>query len=185
MQDLLSQPGMEPGTLALKVRNLSHWTTREILANSFLKEDLRDTPIWLSSGLLEKAWSMGLLSHWKQQNGASETGAPLAPLAPRTERLTMTVSSRMQQGWRESGHQCLDLTHGPPSCCCSRLPVPASLLISRVPVSLPKKRAGWKGKPVHPASKGNFQGATTEGEITQPGRRQESGHTCLAVLLPT
>ena len=107
--------------------------------------------------------------------GASETGAPLAPLAPRTERLTMTVSSRMQQGWRESGHQCLDLTHCPPSCWCSHSPVPASSLTSHVPVSLPKKRVGWRGKQVHPASKGNFRGATTEGERTQPWRRQESG----------
>ena len=106
--------------------------------------------------------------------GASEIGAPLAPLAPRTERLTMTISSRMQQGWRELGHRCLDLTHRPPSCWCSHSPVPASSLISRVPVSLLKKRAGWRGQ-VHPASKDNFRGATTEGEVTQPWRRQESG----------
>ena len=105
---------------------------------------------------------------------ASETGAPLAPLAPRTERLTMAVSSRMQQGWRELGHQCLDLTHRPPSCWCSHSPVPASSLISRVPLSLLKKRVGWRGQ-VHLASKGNFRGATTEGEVTQPWRGQESG----------
>ena len=31
MQDLVPPPGIEPGTPALGMQSLSHWTTREVL----------------------------------------------------------------------------------------------------------------------------------------------------------
>ena len=35
MRDLVPQPGVEPGPLALGVRSLTHWTTREAPVISF------------------------------------------------------------------------------------------------------------------------------------------------------
>ena len=37
MQDLVPQPGIEPGSPALRAQSLTHWTTREVPPYSFLE----------------------------------------------------------------------------------------------------------------------------------------------------
>ena len=39
MWDLVPRPGIEPGTPALGVWSLSHWTTREVPAQALLKQE--------------------------------------------------------------------------------------------------------------------------------------------------